>query len=125
MLDERFRIVGELVFVLPVLRFGIIGAEFDDHDVGVAGGRVLELLGFPVGQVSLLEEGGSAATEVLRFEGRSEECSEDLWVMVFVTLFDSGTEGDAVTDARDERGFFRFGSLEGDGDGQRESEGEE
>ena len=123
--DEGFSVRDELIFVFPVLGFGIVGAEFDDDDVGVAGGGVFKLFGFPVGEVALFQEGCTAASEVLCFERFSKQFAEHFWVVVFVPFFDTGAEGDAVTDACDDGGFWGIGGERDAREGQGERGGDE
>ena len=61
--QEILVVGGELVFELPVLGLGIVGAQHDDHDVGIVLEGILEGPLVLVGLVAVLQEGGAADAE--------------------------------------------------------------
>ena len=123
--DERFGVRNKLVLMHPVLRLRVVRSELDNDNVRAACGGVLELFGFPVGQVALFEERGAAASKIFCFEGFAEKFAEHFWVVVFLTFFDASAEGDTVTNACDDCLLRRFGGEQHGCDWQSECGDEE
>ena len=101
--------------MIPVLGFGVVGAELDNDDVGAEGGGVFEGLEFPVGAIAFFEEGGTVHAVVAHGVFFAEQSAEHGGIAALGTVFHGGAEGDAVAHAGDSSdGFGRAESCAGD-----------
>ena len=81
---------GELAAVLPVLRLRVVGAQLNDHNIGLESLRILPCLFLHIGIVAFLKHGSSAYSEVLH----------DVSVAQFLLQLGRITENVAHEDAR-------------------------
>ena len=99
--DEAFVVGDEASAAMPVFRFGIIGAQLDDHHIRIEVLCLLELGTLDVGCVSTVEQRVATVAEVFHLEVVTEEFLQLSWVTVFGGVFDAGSLGDAVSNAGD------------------------
>ena len=101
--------------LIPVLGLGVVGAEFDNDDVGAEGSGVFEGLEFPVRAIAFFEESGADHSVVAHGVFFAKHTAEHGGIAVLDAVFHAGTEGNAIANAGDSSdGFGRAESCTDD-----------
>ena len=97
---DQVEVIGHVIgLVLPVLRFRIVGSQFDDHHLGFKRVGLLEGSLFPVGLVSLFQEGRSVDPEISDVPPLAQHPAQLSGIAVLGPVLDRGPESYAVTNA--------------------------
>jgi len=101
---EGFEVVDELECVweelgmeFPIVRFGVIGAEFDDDDIWAKVVSFFSRWGFSPWVVAVVEHGSGTDTEVFDLVVLAEEPLQLGGVVIADSVFNAGAIGDGVS----------------------------
>ena len=103
----------KLVAEFPVLGFGIVGAQLDDHHVGQEGLGLCPCILLPKGEVAFLQHGAAAHPEVADDPMVAQHPGQLCGVGIARPVGDAGAEGDAVADAGHPNRGRIFGGIDG------------
>ena len=104
-LNHLLQVLLEFSAMLPVVRLRVVGAQFDDDDVGLEGQRIFPSRFVHIGEVTLLEHGAGTYSEVLHPVAVAQFLLQQGGIAVLWGHVDAVAVGNAVADASHANGI--------------------